>query len=385
LTADRSVDVLIVGSGAAGASCAAELRGQGFAGSVLLAGRELDPPYERPPLSKQYLAASSAAPLPVPGDVELLTRTSVMKLDPEARTATLSTKESVAFSHAVLCTGANVRRLPIEGAQLEGIHYLRTNRNADALREAVVPGSRVVLVGGSFIACEVAATLTTMGASCTLVFPEEECLCLQFGHQVGAWAQSLLESRGVEVLAGEGVASFAGSGEDVERVVTASGRSLECDLVVVGVGAVPDVMLARSSGLTLGSLGGVACSATLETSASGVYAAGDMCEYESVLHGGPVRIEHHEVAVGQGRCAARNVLGAGEAFADVPYFWSDIADWATLEAVGPAVDGWDSEEVRGSFDDGSFSVFYSKGDRLVAAMTVGRPEDLDEARERLRG
>ena len=381
---DRAADVLIVGSGAAGASCAAELRAQGFTGSVLLVGRELDPPYERPPISKEYLASSTSTPLPVPGDVELLTRTSVMKLDTAARTASLSTKATVAYEHAVLCTGANVRRLPIDGAQLEGIHYLRTLRNADALREDAVDGSRVVLVGGSFVACEVAATLTTMGVRCTLVFPEEECLCLQFGHQVGRWVQSLLASHGVEVLAGEGVAAFEGSGEDVERVVTSSGRSVDCDLVVVGVGAVPDVMLARASGLTLGPRNGVLCSSSLETSAPGVFAAGDMCEYESVLHGGSVRIEHHEVAVGQGRCAARNVLGAGEDYADVPYFWSDLADWATLEAVGPAVDGWDAEELRGSFDDGEFSVFYSLGGRLVAAMTAGRPDDLDEARERLR-
>ena len=381
---DRAVDVLVVGAGAAGASCAAELRARGFDGSVLLVGRELDPPYERPPLSKDYLASRTATLFELPADVELLGRTSVMKLDTAARTALLSTKETVSYGQAVLCTGANVRRLPIDGAQLEGIHYLRTNRNADALREAAVEGSRVVLVGGSFIACEVAATLTAMGARCTRVFPEEECLCLQFGHQVGRWAQSLLSSRGVEVLAGEGVDRFTGEGEDVTAVVTSSGRSVACDLVVVGVGAVPDVMLARSSGLTLGAGNGVLCSSSLETSAPGVFAAGDMCEYDSVLHGRPVRIEHHEVAVGQGRCAARNVLGAGEDFAEVPYFWSDLADWATLEAVGPAVDGWDAEDVRGSFDDGEFSVFYSLAGRLVAAMTVGRPDDLDEARERLR-
>jgi 3-phenylpropionate/trans-cinnamate dioxygenase ferredoxin reductase component len=381
---DRRADVLVVGAGAAGASCAAELRALGFDGSVLLVGRELDPPYERPPISKEYLSSSSSRPLAVPDDVELLTRTSVMKLDVSARTAALSGGGSVSFGRAVLCTGANVRRLPVEGAQLEGIHYLRTLRNADALREDAAAGSRVVLVGGSFIACEVAATLTTMGVDCTMVFPEEECLCLQFGHRVGAWVQGLLESHGVSVLAGDGVERFQGAGEDVERVVTSSGRSVDCDVVVVGIGAVPDVMLARSSGLELGARGGVRCSSSLETSAPGVFAAGDMCEYESVLHGGPVRIEHHEVAVGQGRCAARNVMGDGEPYADVPYFWSDLADWATLEAVGPAVDGWDDEEVRGSMEDGEFSVLYSLRGRLVAAMTVGRPDDLDEARERLR-
>ncbi len=379
----RSVDVLVVGAGAAGASCAAELRAQGFGGSVLLVGRELDRPYERPPISKELLRGGEPAWYEVPDDVELLTRTSVMKLDPEARVAALSTKEAVAFGSAVVCTGANVRRLPLPGTDLEGIHYLRALRNATALRADVEGVSRVCLVGGSFIACEVAATLTTMGVPCTLVFPEEAPLSLQFGSAVGSWARGLLESHGVEVLAGEQVASFEGDGEDVQRVVCGSGRVVECDAVVIGVGAVPDVMLARSSGLALGARGGVACSRTLETSAAGVFAAGDMCEYESVIHGGPVRIEHHDVAVAQGRCAARNVLGAGDPFREVPYFWSDIAEWATLEAVGPAVDGWDAEEVRGSFDSGSFSVMYSKGGRLVAAMTCGRTEDLDEARERL--
>ncbi len=380
----RSVDVLIVGAGAAGASCAAELRAQGFSGSVLLIGRELDKPYERPPISKDLLCGGDPVWLSVPDDVELLTRTSAMKLDVEARVATLSTKDSVSFRHAVLCTGANVRRLPLDGTDLEGIHYLRALRNAAALREDVAGASRVVLVGGSFIACEVAASLTTQGVACTLVFPEEAPLALQFGGRVGAWARGLLEAHGIEVVAGEQVARFEGDGEDVQRAVCTSGRVVECDAVVVGVGAVPDVMLARSAGLSLGERGGVLCSSTLETSASGVYAAGDICEYDSVLHGGVVRIEHHEVACAQGRCAARNVLGAGEAFAEVPYFWSDIADWATIEAVGPAVDGWDAEEVRGSFDSGTFSVMYAKEGRLVAAMTCGRPDDLDEAREALR-
>ncbi|HEX2087796.1 MAG TPA: FAD-dependent oxidoreductase [Solirubrobacteraceae bacterium] len=380
---DRSVDVLIVGGGPAGASCAAELREAGFGGSVLLCGREPDPPYERPPLSKEYLSSRASRAVPVPDDVELLTRTSVMRLDPRARTAALSTKETVSFDKAVLCTGANVRRLPIDGSQLEGIHYLRTLRNADALREEASGASRVVLVGGSFIACELAATLTTMGVGCAMVFPEERCLSLQFGRRAGSWVQELLTSHGVEVLAGDGVERFEGSGEDVERVVTSSGRSLECDLVVVGVGAVPDVMLARSAGLDLGERGGVRCSATLEASAPGVFAAGDVCEYDSVVHGGRVRVEHHEVAVGQGRVAARNVLGEERPYDDVPYFWSDLADWATLEAVGPAVDGWDDEEVRGSLDDGAFSVLYSKDGRLVAAMSAGRREDLDEARVRI--
>ena len=381
---DRSVDVLIVGAGPAGAACAAELRAAGFDGSVLLVGRELDPPYERVPISKELLRGGEPIWMPVPDDVELLTRASVMKLDAGERVASLSTKESVSFRHAVLCTGCNVRRLPIEGSDLEGIHYLRAMRNAYALRADVEGAERVAIVGGSFIACEVAASLAAMGIASTLVFPEEAPLALQFGAQVGGWMRGLFESHGVEVLAGETVARLEGDGEDVQRVVCESGRVVECQAVLIAVGVVPDVMLARSSGLALGDQGGVKCSATLETSAPGVYAAGDCAEYESVLHGRHVRVEHHEVAKGHGRCAARNVMGEETVYGDVPYFWSDLADWATLEAVGPAVDGWDDEEVRGSFDSGSFSVLYSKEGRLVAAMTCGRSEDLDEARERLR-
>ena len=209
---------------------------------------------------------------------------------------------------------------------------------------------------------------------------------LAFGDQVGGWVRGLLEEHGVEVLAGEQVARLEGAGERVERLVCASGRTVDCHAVLVAVGATPDVMLARSSGLALGSLGGVACSSSLETSAPGVWAAGDMCEYESVLHGRPVRIEHHEVAAGHGRTAARAMLGLdGAVYDEVPYFWSDLADWATLESVGPAVDGWDEEVVDGSFASGSFAVWYLRGGRLAAALTCGRPAaDLDRARELLR-
>jgi 3-phenylpropionate/trans-cinnamate dioxygenase ferredoxin reductase subunit len=384
--AHRTVDVLLVGGGPAAASAAVELRARGFGGSVLLCGRELDPPYERPPISKAYLlgrASRDDALLDVPADVEVLTRTSVMKLDLDAREAKLSTKETVAFAHALVATGANVRRLPLEGADLDGIHHLRALRNADALRADAEGAERIGIVGGSFVACEVAASLATIGVGATLVFPEAAPLALQFGEQVGGVVGTLLAEHGVVVHAGETVERLGGAGERVDRLVCASGLEVACDAVLVAVGATPDVMLARQSGLELGPRGGVRCSATLETSAPGIYAAGDVCEYDSVLHGRPMRIEHHEVAVAQGRCAARNMLGAGEAFAEVPYFWSDLADWLTLESVGPADEGWDAAEVRGSLADRDFSVLYRRGGRLVGAVTAGRSADLDEARAAL--
>jgi 3-phenylpropionate/trans-cinnamate dioxygenase ferredoxin reductase subunit len=216
-----------------------------------------------------------------------------------------------------------------------------------------------------------------------MVFPEEAPKAKQFGARVGGVVRDLLAEHDVEVLSGEQVERLEGDGGGVGRIVCSSGRAVDCQAVLVGVGAVPDVMLARQSGLELGDSGGVRCSATLETSAPGVFAAGDVCEYDSVIHGRRLRIEHFEVAAAQGRCAARNVLGAGEAFAEVPYFWSDLSDWLTLESVGPAVGGWDDEEVRGSLEERSFSVLFRREGRLVAAVTAGRSADLDEARAEL--
>ena len=381
--ADRTVDVLLIGGGTASAACAGELRARGFGGSVLLVGRELDPPYERPPISKGLLTDSAPEPTfhPLPADVEVLTRTSVMKLDLEARTATLSTKETVAFTHALVATGANVRRLPIEGTDLDAIHHLRALRNASALRADVAGAGRVGIVGGSFVACEVAAALASQGTAVAMVFPESGPLALPFGDTVAGVVRDLLTAHGVEIHAGESLARLSGEGR-VAAIECGSGLHVACDAVLVAVGAMPDVMLARSSGLELGSRGGVRCSSTLETSAAGVFAAGDMCEYESVLHGRPMRIEHHEVAAAQGRAAARNMLGAAEPFREVPYFWSDLADWATLESVGPLT-AWDAEEVRGSFDADAWTVVYRRGGTVVGAATVGRAEDLDEVRASL--
>lgn len=378
-------DVLIVGAGPAGAACAETLRAEGFEGSVLLCGRDPDPPYERPVVSKQRLRGEGRDPwLAAAEDVDCRTRTSVMKLDTQARIATLSTKETVEYGSALIATGANVRRLRVDGATLEKIHYLRALANADALRADAEAAERVVLVGGSYIACEAAATLTEMGKRCTLVAMEAAPLCTGFGDAVGAWVAGLLREHGVELAMGETLAGFEGSGERVERVRCESGASFDCDLVVMGTGATPDVMLARSAGLELGETGGVRCDAALRTSAERVWAAGDVCEYESAVHDRRLRVEHYEVARSQGAFAARAMMGADGPYEEIPYFWTDLADWLTLEYVGPAPT-WDREVVRGTVGAGDFSVFYLDADgRVLGALTRGRGEDLDLARELMR-
>jgi 3-phenylpropionate/trans-cinnamate dioxygenase ferredoxin reductase subunit len=385
--ADRNVDYLLIGGGLAAANCARWLRESGADGQVLLVGREPDLPYDRPPCSKEYLRGSQTredalfqpAEWYAEQEIEVLTRCSAMKLDPAARTAKLSNREEIGFGKALIATGANVRRLNVPGAELEGIHYLRTFGNADTIR-ADTAGKRVVLIGGSYIGTEVAASLTELGSSCTIVMLESVVLSRTFGERAGRFFQERLTDHGIVVHGEDELERFEGADGRVTTVVTTSGRSIDADAVVIGAGALPDTMLARGGGLALGDGGGVKVDARLATSAPGIYAAGDTAEYHSVVHHGRrIRIEHWDVALTQGRTAALNMLGADKPYDVVPYFFSDLSDWASLEYVGPAFD-WDDEVVRGSWDEGAFSVWYLHEGRLAAALSVGRSEDLLHAR-----
>ena len=384
--ADRHFDYVLVGGGLAAGNCARWLRESGADGQILLIGREADLPYNRPPCSKGYLQGkeSRSDTLFRPPEwydeqqIELLTRASAMKLDIESRTVKLSTKEEVSFDKALLATGANVRRLNVPGCELDGIHYLRTLPNSDTIREHAA-GKRVVLIGGSYIASEVAASLTELGSSCTLVMLEPVTLSRGFGERAGRFFQSRLEEHGITVFGGDELERLQGDGGRVTRVITKSGRTLAADAVVMGIGAVPEVTLARSAGLILGDSGGVSTDSCLATSVTGIYAAGDIAEYDSVIHGRRLRIEHWDVAFNQGKTAALNMLGHKQPHDVVPYFFSDLSDWASLEYVGPASE-WDQEVVRGSIDDGEFSVWYLRDGRVAAALSVERSDDLEHAR-----
>jgi 3-phenylpropionate/trans-cinnamate dioxygenase ferredoxin reductase subunit len=384
----RKVDFLLIGGGLAAANCAFWLREEGADGEVLLVGRELDAPYNRPECSKGYLRGEETREdaLVRPGEwwvqqgVELLTRTSVTALDLRERTVKLSTKEEIVFDQALIATGANVRRLNVDGCDLEQIHYLRTLGNADAIREGVKDADEVVLIGGSYIGCEVAASLTMMGKRCTIVMQEGTTLERGFGAGAGGFFQHLLESHGITVHGQDELERFEGQDGRVGKVVTRGGLELPADAVIVGAGVTPDVGLAQRAGLEIGERGGVRCSSRLESSVPGIFAAGDICEYDSVIHGGsPVRIEHWDVAFNHGKTAALNLLGRDVPHEVVPYFYSVLGDWGELEYVGPAY-AWDEEIIRGSTEDGSFTNWYLQQGALKAALTFGRPDDLDEAR-----
>lgn len=383
---ERQVDYLLIGGGLAAGNCARWLRESGADGSILLVGRELDLPYDRPPCSKGYLRGKESREdtLFRPPEwyedqrIEALTRTSVTKLDVGSRAATLSTKDVVSFDKALLATGAGVRRLNVPGCDLEGIHYLRTLGNSDTIRGDAA-GKRVVLIGGSYIASEVAASLTELGSSCTMVMIESVPLSRGFGEQAGLFLHDRLVEHGITICGDDELDRFEGADGRVTRVITKRGRELDADAVVIGVGAAPDTMLARSAGLELGDTGGVRVDSRLQSRTPGIFAAGDVAEYESVVHGGRrLRIEHWDVAFSHGRTVALNMLGRDEPHDVVPYFFSDLSDWVSLEYVGPAFD-WDEEVVRGSIDEGEFSVWYLKGGGVAGALSIGRSEDLVHA------
>jgi 3-phenylpropionate/trans-cinnamate dioxygenase ferredoxin reductase subunit len=385
---ERKVDFLIVGGGHAGYACARALREAGAAGSIVLVSREPDAPYDRTACSKGYLAGGAGRDdvlLSPPAwwgeqEIELLTRTSVLKLAPEERRATLSNRDVVSFGSALIATGAMVRRLRVDGAQLEGIHYLRALGNADAIRRDVEEADQVVLVGGSYIGTEVASTLTALGKRCTIVMQEEVVLERAFGTEVGRQVQALLEAKGITVHGNQELEAFTGDEDRVTAVRTKLGLELPAQAVVVGAGVIPDIQLARSAGLELGESGGIKVDARLETSAPGVFAAGDVAEFASGIHpAGRLRVEHWEVAAAQGRRAAAAMRGAELPAEEIPYFFSDLHDWLSYEYIGPA-HSWDQVILSGQVKDGEFTAWYLDQGRVAAVLSAGRPGALERGR-----
>ena len=383
--AARKVDYLLVGGGLASANCARWLRESGADGSILLVGREPQRPYNRPPLSKGYLQGKESfdEALFRPEEwwdeqqIEVMTRTSVTALDPGARTVTLADRSEVEFGKALMATGANVNVLHVPGGELDGIHYLRAKGNADSILEDAEQAEHVVCIGGSYIGTEVAASLTLRGKKVSILMLEDVTHERFFGREVGGYFQRVLEEHGVEVHGGDELERFEGADGRVTKVVTKAGLELACECVVIGAGVHPEVRLAKAAGLDIGEAGGVVCSSTLESSAPGIFAAGDIAEYDSVIHGKHLRIEHWDVAFNTGKTAALNMLGKEQPHDVVPYFFSDLADWTSMEYVGP---GSGDVVVRGSLDEGEFCAFYLDGRTVTAALSVGRSDDLDHAR-----
>jgi NADPH-dependent 2,4-dienoyl-CoA reductase/sulfur reductase-like enzyme len=371
--------VVVVGASLAGLSALETLRQEGYEGELLAVGAEAELPYDRPPLSKQVLQGQwEPDKTMLRGQPEYdglgvtwhLGRRATA-LDPATRTVTLDDGEPLTYDGLVIATGATPRWLPgTEG--LGGVHVLRTLQECLALRSELEGASRVCVVGAGFIGAEVAASARVRGVEVTMLEALPAPLARAFPSEMGAACAALHFDHGVDLRCGVTVAGFEGDGR-VTGVRLGDGSTVEADVVVVGIGVVPETGWLESSGLTLDN--GVVCDATCATSAPGVVAAGDIARWPNNLFGETMRVEHWSNAVEQGAAAARRLLaGPGEAvdFAPVPYFWSDQYD-AKIQFLGRCCPTDEVRIVDGSVEERRFVALFGRDDRLVGALAFSRP------------
>jgi 3-phenylpropionate/trans-cinnamate dioxygenase ferredoxin reductase subunit len=366
---------VIVGAGLAGARAAETLREEGFDGPVVLVGAEAELPYERPPLSKGYLngaAARESAAVHDGGwyaahDVELRTGVRATALDPASHRVALGTGEELGYARLLLATGSSARRLPSTGADLDGVRYLRTLPDADRLLADLSGGGRrVVIIGAGWIGLEVAAAARHHGNAVTVVEPQPTPLHAVLGPAMGGVFAGLHRDHGVELFTGTAVREIRGAGGRVVSVVTDGPGELLADVVLVGVGAVPNTELAAAAGLGIGN--GVLTDQALRTSAPDVYAAGDVAAAFHPLYGRNVRVEHWANALHQGPAAARSMLRRAVSYERVPYFFTDQYDLG-MEYSGLGGPG-DTVVCRGDVDGREFIAFWLEGGRVTAGMNV---------------
>jgi 3-phenylpropionate/trans-cinnamate dioxygenase ferredoxin reductase component len=364
----------IVGASLTGAKAAETLRTEGFDGRLVLIGAEHERPYERPPLSKDYLRGEVEretvyvhdAGYYAEHDIELRLGRTAVSLDTSIGQVGLDDGTRLRYDRLLLATGAEPRRISIPGEALDGVLYLRSVEDSDALRARLDRGGSVVVVGAGWIGSEVAASARQRGLDVTVIDPLAVPLERVLGPEVGAIYRDIHTDHGVRMLLGTGVAAFEGD-TAVERVRTSDGRAVDCDFVVVGVGAQPRTTLASQGGVYVRD--GILVDKYLQTSVPGVFAAGDVANAQHPLYGRGIRVEHWANALHQGPVAARNMLGRPEAYVKVPYFFSDQYD-VGMEYAGYAPT-WDRVVVRGDPASREFIAFWLLDDRVIAGMNVG--------------
>jgi 3-phenylpropionate/trans-cinnamate dioxygenase ferredoxin reductase component len=364
---------LIVGASLTGAKAAEELRAQGFDGRVMLIGAEPERPYERPPLTKDYLRGESERETAYvhPGDfytqqeIELVTGVTVTAIDPGECRVTLGGGRTLGYDRLLLATGAEPRRIPVPGAGLDGVCYLRTLAECDLLRARMESGGRVVVVGAGWIGSEFAASARQRGLDVTVLDPQPLPNERIFGSEIGAFYRDVHARHGVDLRLGEGIDSFEGDGA-VTQAWTTAGRRIECDFAVVGIGVTPRTGLATDAGLAVDN--GIVVDEKLQTSAPGIFAAGDVANAWHPFFKRPVRVEHWANALHQGPAAARAMLGQPVSYDHVPYFFSDQYD-VGMEYSGYAP-RWDEVVFRGDPASGEFLAFWLREGCVVAGMNV---------------
>jgi 3-phenylpropionate/trans-cinnamate dioxygenase ferredoxin reductase subunit len=378
-------DVVVIGGGVAAGACVTTLRDEGFTGSIAVACAEQHPPYTRPGLTKQVLRGEKpeSAALWKPEewyaehDVTLLAGAAATDLDVRARRVRVAGR-SLGYGSLVLATGADPRSLELgDEAVRERVHVIRSFADAQGVRPHLGEGTRWLVIGGGFIGAEFAASARLTGSEVDLVLFEQRIMEGPFGEVAAGWFDSRLRARGVRVHASRSVASVELVDDELE-VQLDDGTTFRVDQVCVGIGVAPNVGLGMQAGLELAERG-IATDRSLRASAPNVYAIGDIAAYDSVLHGRRVRIEHWAVARDQGVHVGRQLAsGSHTDFAQLPYFFGTMGDWAFLEYVGI---GTGRAVVRGSLDEDDMSIAYlDERDALAGLIMVGRPDDLEAAR-----
>lgn len=381
-----AADVVIVGTGHAGAQAAIALRQQGFAGSILMLGRDAEPPYERPPLSKEYLAGEKPferilirpPQFWAERDIELKLRTNVSKIDPAAKALTVSGGETVSYGTLIWAAGGDARRLSCPGAQLAGIHTVRDKLDADDLSAAIAAGRRrAVVIGGGYIGLEAAAVLTKLGCTVVLLEMLDRVLARVAGEDLSRFYEAEHRSHGVDVRLGAEIEAIEGE-EWVTGVRLTSGETIACDFVVVGIGIVPAIGPLIAAGAA--GANGVDVDEFCRTSLPDVYAIGDCAAHANAYaNGAVIRLESVQNANDMANTAARAICGAPQPYDAVPWFWSNQYD-LRLQTVGLSL-GHDVTVLRGDPASRSFSVVYLRNGQVIALDCVNKTKDYAQGRK----
>ena len=374
--------IVIIGASLTGASCAVALRSEGFDGTITLVGAEAHPPYERPPLSKEYLRGevpvdkAYVKPLDWYGehDVTLELGNAATQIDATGKTVKLADGSTLGYDALLIATGGRNRVLRAPGSDLDGIFQLRSVADSDRIRAAATDCHRAVVVGMGFIGAEVASSLRQLGVAVTAVEPMPTPLFRVLGEDVGAAMAALHADHGVKLTLGDTVESFQGS-DRVESVTTKSGQTIECNLVVAGIGIEPVTEIVDGTGVEVDN--GILVDELCRTNVDGIYAAGDVANHLHPLYGRRMRVEHWQNAMRHGTHAAKSMLGSTEPYAELHWFWSDQYD-ANLQYAGHHRE-WDELVFRGSVADRSFLAFYIKDQLVDAVVGFNRGKELRRA------
>jgi 3-phenylpropionate/trans-cinnamate dioxygenase ferredoxin reductase subunit len=374
--------IVIVGAGHAGGRAAQALRQAGFAGRVVLVGEERYLPYERPPLSKELIVTDAGlekAQLHDPSyyelnRIELVLGVAATAIDRPARSVALADGRRLAYDKLMLTTGARVRKLAIPGAALDGVFYIRDFDDTQALRRRLASGRRVVVIGGGFIGLETAASARQRGAEVVVLEAADRLMGRAVAREIGDWFAQLHRKHGVEVRLGVAVEAIEGGGK-VERVRIAGSAAVPADLVVVGIGIVPNVEIARDAGLAVEN--GIVVDELGRTSDPAIFAAGDCANQPNTFLGRRVRLESYQNAQDQAMAVARNLLGASQRYEDSLWVWSDQHE-VNLQMTGMP-DGYDRLVLRGDPASGAFMAFYLKDGRVVAVNTINLGREMKAA------